>query len=313
MKVLLVGSGDHAFQYALVLSALDVDFDIVSKSNRNEERFYNVFSKKVLILSGGERSQIYCLYSHIILAVSIDSLVSEAFSCSQAGVENVLIEKPGALYVSDLQKICDSISPSCRYYIAYNRRYYSSVIKLLNCISLDGGISSIHFNFTEWEKSILDWQVHSSVRQRLVLSNSSHVIDLAFFIAGYPKEFSHYCSGSLKWHTDSACFVGAGVTKNNTPFSYHADWSSSGRWGVTVMTSKSKYLLSPLEKLQISPKYSNEYTFLGLDDDDDENYKPGLFKQVNSWLFRTSDIVLPSVSNHIDNMKVFCKIANYTP
>ena len=27
MKVLLVGSGEHAFQYALVLAALDVDFD----------------------------------------------------------------------------------------------------------------------------------------------------------------------------------------------------------------------------------------------------------------------------------------------
>ena len=77
------------------------------------------------------------------------------------------------------------------------------------------------------------------------------------------------------------------------------------------MTPKSKYLLSPLEKLQISPKYSNEYLFLDLLDDDDLRFKPGLFKQVSTWLFRSSDLLLPSVSTHIDNMKVFCKIANY--
>ena len=71
-----------------------------------------------------------------------------------------------------------------------------------------------------------------------------------FFLAGVPKDdfFSYYHSGELKWHNYSR-FHGAGLSINNIPFSYQADWDCPGRWGIEILTRKNRYLLKPMEEL----------------------------------------------------------------
>ena len=83
------------------------------------------------------------------------------------------------------------------------------------------------------------------------MANSTHVVDLAFFLGGAPEKISSYVGGKLDWHPNGSIFSGAGITKNNTLFSYNANWEAPGRWGVEVITNKSRLILRPLEKLQI--------------------------------------------------------------
>ena len=37
------------------------------------------------------------------------------------------------------------------FFVAYNRRFFDSVIKLIKLCELDKGITSMHFEFTEWD------------------------------------------------------------------------------------------------------------------------------------------------------------------
>jgi hypothetical protein len=79
---------------------------------------------------------------------------------------------------------------------------------------------------------------------------------MAHELIGTPKSISTYRSGSLPWHPTGKKFVGAGITKKDIPFSYHADWGSAGRWGIEIMTPQNAYRLIPLEKLFRCPKGS---------------------------------------------------------
>ncbi|MFC1869493.1 hypothetical protein ACFL0H_15365 [Thermodesulfobacteriota bacterium] len=81
------------------------------------------------------------------------------------------------------------------------------------------------------------------------IANSLHIISMAHDLIGLPKKMQSYQFGKLDWHPSSDRFVGAGVSKENIPFSYHVDWSLAGRWGIEIMTPQNAYRLIPLEQL----------------------------------------------------------------
>ena len=49
-------------------------------------------------------------------------------------------------------------------------------------IAEDGGVTSFHFEFTEWSHQIQHLQKAPGVMDHWVLGNSSHVLDLAFHL-----------------------------------------------------------------------------------------------------------------------------------
>ena len=116
----------------------------------------------------------------------------------------------------------------------------------------EGGITSIDFEFTEWSFQISKLKKNVEIKNHWFLGNSTHVIDLAFYLVGLPKEesFCTYIDGKLNWHESGARYCGAGISQKGIILSYHADWTSPGRWGLEINTSQSRYILRPLEKLQ---------------------------------------------------------------
>ena len=118
----------------------------------------------------------------------------------------------------------------------------------------DGGITSCRFTFTE-RIGLIDFQKNiSEIYSRWGISNSLHVITMAFDLIGIPNEMNSHQYGNLKWHPSGSIFVGCGQSKEDIPFSYHADWGSGGRWGVEVNTKKNSYQLIPLEELFVCKK-----------------------------------------------------------
>ena len=83
---------------------------------------------------------------------------------------------------------------------------------------------------------------------------------MAFELIGMPKEISTYQNGKLEWHPSGSIFVGSGISENNIPFSYHANWNGGGRWGIEVITKNNIYRLIPLEKLFKQSKGSTDWT-----------------------------------------------------
>jgi len=310
-KVLLVGAGSMARSYFDVLQFLEIDFDIVCRTEASARYFEQERDFKPVIGGLAEYLESNTAPSHAIVAVGVESLASATLSLLSAGVKEILVEKPSSLYQEELNSLVMLAQrEASSVYVAYNRRFYSSVERLSEIVSSDGGLRSISFDFTEWSDRIAPLEKGEGVKQRWLLSNSTHVIDLAFYLAGRPKELTAFSVGQLDWHQSSACFTGSGVTENGILFNYRADWDAPGRWGLKAYTKNYRLELSPLESLIVTERNSVSAIDVVLDDGIDRNFKPGLVKQVQAFL-GGNDAALCSIDEQLAHYPFYIQMAGY--
>ena len=264
-SVLILGAGWMGKQYANALSEMNVkDVTIFSRSKQRAIELSNEFD---YLPSFGDPSE---SLSNIpkkdltIVATPIHSLIDMTKIAIKNGQTNILIEKPGSLYADELLNLKKSVN-DIRIRIAYNRLTYPNLHKLKLLVSEEGGISSCNFNFTERIHSIDFKKENSDVYSRWGISNSLHIISMVLDLIGFPKESLYYQSGKLDWHPTGSIFVGSGLTDRDIPYSYHADWGSSGRWGIEVMTKENAYRLISLEELFVCHKNSFDWERISFD------------------------------------------------
>jgi len=258
--ILILGAGWMARQYAIALKKMNVNN--VTIFSRNEEKsisLCNEFGFEPLFGDPKEALSKIPKKDLTIVSTSISSLIQMTKHAINAGQKNILVEKPGSLYYKELFEL-EKISKNIRIRIAYNRLTYPNLQKLKTLVLKEGGISSCNFNFTERIQSIDFKKENSDIYSRWGISNSLHIISMVFDLIGFPQEFLFYQSGKLEWHPTGSIFVGSGLSEKNIPFSYHADWGSSGRWGIEIMTKENAYRLISLEELFVCRKNSFEWT-----------------------------------------------------
>jgi predicted dehydrogenase len=220
-----------------------------------------------------------------VVAVGVDQLFSVTNKLLDCGVKKILVEKPGVLTLQEADELADKArKKNAQVLVAYNRRLYKSVEEAAKIIQSDGGATSFQFEFTERSHIIESLDKPSIVKQNWFLANSTHVVDMAFFLCGIPEEINCHTRGGLSWHTRSSVFAGSGVSKSGALFSYSADWGSAGRWSIEVMTAKRRLIFRPLERLQIQIKGQTETNGIAADYHLDEEFKPGLYRQLKSFL-----------------------------
>ena len=309
MKVLLVGSGQMAYEYWRVLDALGCQVIVAGRGLNSAKLFHEKTGVMPLLKPLREIINSEAVNFGIV-ATSVENLASVCIELLQLKVKNILLEKPGALYKKDLNDI-QSLSNQCNanVLIAYNRRFYDSVLQAKEIIRQDGGILSAIFDFTEWSHQIVDLPIGDEVKQRWFLANSSHIVDLVWHLIGSPKELVSSVSGSLPWHESGSIFVGSGISELDIPFSYHANWGGPGRWLCEFVTKNHKLIFKPLESLSVIKLGSvNIEKFpTGVED---SKYKLGLFLQVKKFLGKDlSDMC--SIDDQVIQFEFFSKISNY--
>lgn len=297
-------------EYLKVLQYLDCNVTIVG---RNSEKASTLAKKYNFSGFGNGIEYLDSLssidaFDTVIIASAIESLKDIAIACLKKGFNKILIEKPGAINLKELREIEGYRTKEQKIWIAYNRRYYSSVLKLQEIISKEP-VQACFFDFTDREKDILLSSKSDSVKSIWGFANSSHVIDTAFSLIGYPEEMTCDSSGYLKEHPTGSTFVGHGKTKE-VLFSYFASWQGGGRWNVEISTSEGRYKLSPIEELQFCKKNQFNWVNIELSDQDDINFKPGLKKMMSSVLNEDS-IHLPMLNEQIEFCKNINRIFNY--
>ena len=312
-KILLVGAGGMAREYAKVLQALNRDFVVVGRGEESAQKFYEATG--ISVFTGGIEKYLTEHESDLpdtaIVAVRAVQLADVTENILDAGIKRLLVEKPGAYTEERILRIKNKADRyNAEVAIAFNRRYFSSVLEARKMIEEDGGVTSFYFEFTEWPASILRVPVEAE-RQGILVGNSSHVIDMAFYLGGKPKEMSSYKIGSLEWHNLAASFAGAGITENGATFAYQANYDAPGRWGVEVMTRKHRYIFRPLEKLQIQNMNSVKIEFAEIDDHLDVEYKPGVYRETEDFLTKDmKDTQLCSLNEQCWDFKnIYNKIA----
>ena len=257
-KTLIIGGGEIAKQYALALLKYDIsDITIISNTGKNISAFCD--ENNITLLKGGFEKHLpnVTKMDLVVVTTPIPLLINATKLALDNGQDNILIEKPGSLYSDELSSLSKNY-PDQRIRIAYNRLVYPNFHKLKKLTNSEGGITSCRFTFTEWLDRIDFEKDEPEVYQRWGISNSLHVISMVFDLIGLPKEITSKQSGKTSWHDSGSIFTGNGISENNIPFSYHADWGSGGRWGIEIFTKVNSYFLIPLEELAVCPKYTGK-------------------------------------------------------
>jgi hypothetical protein len=246
-----------------------------------------------------------------IVAVGVEQLANTTYELMRAGTKRILLEKPGGLNLAELTKLkkqADALGVSI--FIGYNRRFYQSVRTARDILDEDGGVLSAHFEFTEWSNIIAASTKPPEVKQHWLIANSSHVIDTAFHLIGWPVDWKCWTSGSIDWHPAAARFSGAGVTEKNVTFSYMSDWQAPGRWGIELLTLKRRLILRPMESLSIVQLGSVDMQSVDLVYDTDLQYKPGLYCQTQAFL-NGDEGLFCSLDEQVKNARIYSKMAGY--
>lgn len=310
--VLLVGAGPMAVAYATTLTGLGVGMVVIGRGAASAAAFAE--QTGVAVFVGGLQAyldQTSVLPAAAIVAVGVENLAATTMQLLERGVCRILLEKPGALTRDQIRTLgAVAREKDARVVIAYNRRLFASTLKAQEIIAADGGVKSMHFEFTEWDHVIRDLPKAEGVKQAWLLGNSTHVIDLAFYLGGTPVQWQAFTGGGLAWHPAASVFSGAGRTSDDVLFSYCANWNAPGRWSVEVLTEQSRLIFKPMEALQIMRKGKVAIEPVEIDDALDKTYKPGLYHQVERFL-RDDPRGLCTLDEQVEKWDIYAKIAGY--
>lgn len=285
-EVMLIGAGDMAIEYSKVLDEMGVEYIIVGRGEKTAARCEEMTGHPVV--RGGVEKYLKenpGFSGKAIVTVYPLSLKEVAIQLMDAGIKDILLEKPGGIDLEEITELsAKAKEKESSVYIAYNRRFYASVDKALELIKQDGGVKSFNFEFTEWAHRIEVLPKPEAELENWFMANSTHVVDLAFFLGGEPREISSYVCGSISWYSKASAFAGSGITTGGAVFSYKANWKSAGRWSVEVLTDEHKLLFEPMEQLRIQNRGEIKVEQVEIDDAIDKKYKAGLYKEVEAFL-----------------------------
>lgn len=308
-SILLVGTGPMAVDYYKALNDFNVAVVVIGRGAESSEKFAQNTGFKPLTggLENFLKTNPDAKIEKAIIATGVEALMPSLKLLLNFGVEEILIEKPAAISISELIENESEIKKhNKKIFVAYNRRFYASVAEAQKIIEEDGGLSSMHFEFTEWGHVIAPLKKAEGVKENWFLANSSHVVDLAFYLAGKPVNWHTFTSGNNGWHSPTS-FVGSGITEKNTLFSYQANWEAPGRWAVELLTKKHRLFLKPVEKLFVQKIGTVNLEERLFDNSLDTKYKPGVYNQVKVFLEDGNGLL--NIDEHIDNSRlIYSKI-----
>ena len=234
-----------------------------------------------------------------IIAIDIPELAAAAQALIGAGCRRILLEKPGGVDRAQVFALAEAARDAgAEVFLAYNRRFYGSVRAAREALAEDGGATSMSFDFTESADQIVRIGYPAEVLDNWLLANSTHVIDTAFFLAGEPADWRPRVAGKLDWHPRAARFAGCGETDRNVMFSYAADWDAPGRWSIEIASRKRRFVLRPMEQLQVQTRGSFALE-ASPGDELDATYKPGLYRQTRAFLTGEDAADLPDIHHHL--------------
>lgn len=307
----IIGAGYMAKEYYKVLQGMERPVIVLGRGEQKAKQFEEELG--VSVSTGDYRDALHAqetMPEYAIVAVNTGSLCAVTKELMRLGIRNILVEKPVAFCTGELEQLLEEQKRAeANIYVAYNRRFFASVEKARKMIEEDGGITSFHFEFTEWAHVVGATIRPQEEKEGWIFANSTHVMDLAFFLGGMPKEMNSYTAGALEWHPSGSNYAGAGIAESGALFTYQANWAAPGRWAVEALTAKHRYYLKPMETLQIQDIGSVKVEPVEIDDRPDKEYKPGLYEMTDAFLNHPQDERLLTLEEHVKHFPVYEKIA----
>ena len=284
-NVWLIGTGLIGVEYSKVLDALQISHIIIGRGEDSAAKFEELRPGKQVIRGGvGNFLNTNPLLPDCAsVAVGFHELFEVTKNLIEYGVKRLFVEKPGADTYERLKQLSAIAKENnAEVFLAYNRRFYASLLKAEEIIQEDGGVTSFNFEFTEW-LHIFEASKNSFSLNDIFWGNSGHVLDTAFFLGGEPEEISCYTK-TIEGDDFPKLFAGAGISEKGALFSYQANWDAPGRWVVEILTNKHRLYFKPMESLQIQELRSVKVLPVEIDDHLDKEFKPGFYLETKAFL-----------------------------
>ena len=303
----IIGAGVIAREYAKVLSAVAIEFICIGRGEKSAKEFEE--STGFSVITGGLTNYLNTnpiKPEGVIIVTNAEQLASTTLELINYGVKRIFCEKPGFNDPSELIPVVAAAKENnTDIYYAYNRRFFAATLAAEKIIEEDGGLLSFNFEFTEWGHVIAKSRRAPAVKKNWFYANSTHVIDLAFFLGGNPVEMSCYTKDKSEFN-DPINFSGAGITDKNVLFSYNANWNAPGRWAVELLTAKHRIYLKPMEQLQLQDKGSVKVYPVEIDDHLEKNFKPGFYLETKAFV-ECDNTRLCSINDQFEHLKMIYK------
>lgn len=310
MDIVLIGAGTMAGHYARVLSHLGERFRCFARSEASAAAFHEATSVRPgtgPLAHQLARTDVRGALA--IVAVNVTELAGVCRLLLEHGAARILVEKPGAASLGEMRRLAE-VDAARVVRVAYNRRFLLSVRKAAEIVREDGGVQTLHFEFTE----LPDWVTSLGIHPPEVLSNwtyanSSHVFDLAFHLADAAPDLADVrVAGSAQQGEEPrlgarARFVGCGTIGERALFSFASDWHSGGGWAVELTTPRRRLRLRPLETLTGQDRETFEVYPVDVEPEPD-GLKPGLTGMVEDFL-QTGGRGLPDMAGQTERIARF--------
>lgn len=308
----LVGAGPMAVAYAKVLIALGQTPLVIGRGESSAAKFEAETGLDVLRGGLTQNAAKLGAGQAAIVSTPVDQLAPNTEELLACGVKKILVEKPAGVTPEETRRIADGAEQAgADIFVAYNRRFLQSTLAAQQLILDDGGATSLRMEFSEFAHRIADLPTAAHIKNNWLYANSTHVLDLGFYLAGFPTSLMAQATGSLDWHTAGAVFVGHGQTDAGVAFSYHADWNAAPRWMVEIGTAKRTIVLQPLEAVKYRDRTGFAETQVELSGTDDTDFKPGLKLQTMHFLSASPSTALADIKTHAAHMEhVYATIKN---
>jgi hypothetical protein len=311
---LIIGTGLIAEEYIKIMMSMNKKIEVIGKSKKKCEYISNKYNIKCYD-DGVENFQfIKQHYENIIIATPIELLYNHLNillnNCKT--LVNILVEKPGCLNNYEFNKIINlknKVNKNSNIYIAYNRRFYDSLNKC-KIIIKENKIINAELEINEFNMDKIIKSKSNEILQNWFNCMTTHVVDMFFHIIGNPIHLICNNEGinSLEWHKRCSIYSGEGMTNYNIPFKYSGNWHNNGKWKIKLYLINNKIIeFQPLEDLKIIE--NNKETII-VRDEIDVNFKPGFYKQVESFLTNKNNLKTIE-EQYSDCINIYDKISNY--
>ena len=100
------------------------------------------------------------------------------------------------------------------------------------------------------------------------------------------------------------------MSEQDALFTYNANYRAPGRWGVEVLTSKHRFIFKPMEKLQVQNIGSFKVEECEIEDELDHLYKPGIYREVTTFIKNSDSSRFKTVEQQICAMKYYYSMLN---
>jgi predicted dehydrogenase len=182
----------------------------------------------------------------VFVTVSVQQIADVAGAVLARGTA-ALIEKPPGLTVAETERLRDlAESTGAVAMVGLNRRFYGNMLRAAELAREAGGLTGIVVEAPERSTDYMRAHFTPEVRERWVVANGLHCIDLITFFAGAPETVQTQAN-AWSWPAGDAFaallrFPG-GVIGQYTSF-----WTSPGRWGVRLYAPDLRITIEPLEQ-----------------------------------------------------------------